>query len=719
MEFLFKFSPGAARRRQAAFVLLAVFAGAALLRYGDLTPQVESDFFFSTDDRQIQADREIRRMFPSRPQLILSAQSPDIRSLEYGTRIHTLSLRLLQIEGVLDVRGIRHGPKDLEDLFDSPLWSRLLVSEDESSTYLILTLETDETHESAIPLIERLVDEYQSSDFRLAISGVPFVVHEIRRQLLQDLKVFSVAAILTFSLLILTIYRSGWILLGGMIACLLASILTLLVLPLLGTEAGILSPNVGTIVFVLTLSHIVFLTANWRNAARSQETLNREQLMMRAVSWTGPASLWSMVTTLIGFLSLIWVEAKPLQEFGFSCAVGSLTAILSAYLIYPAFLASARAPDGRGNDRQQGAGHFFHSRHPGLVILLLVAFGLSLPGLGQLQTDPPLPSFFKEGSELRNGIERIDRSGGSTPLEIVVQDNSDELLNENEVFERMWQLQLELEQDPSVGSAISLPVLMAEADRAFLSFLFSWESVLKKMEGPEHNAIARSFVTPDRTSGRFLLRMKELDRNQPRRAVVERLHAAVRKNGFEPVLTGGFYWLQGELAELMTLSMLSGMGALAVVFSVIAFLISRSPALAAAMIASFCLIPAFFLGVLGQFRIPLDIISAPGVTIAMALGIDNLIHLVFHARRQERPSLYDWKAWVQARADLWPAILGSSLIIAVGFSLFLLSNFPPTQRLGLSVVAGTVWSTLVVLLLFPIMAAYLGRSKQLYPTSPS
>lgn len=110
MEFLYRSVPGSVRSRQAVFALLTLLVGAAFLHFVDLTPRVEGDFFFSTDDPAIQVHREIRSLFPSSPQLILSAHSPDIRSVEYGTRIHTLSLKLLDVEGVDDVVDIRHGP---------------------------------------------------------------------------------------------------------------------------------------------------------------------------------------------------------------------------------------------------------------------------------------------------------------------------------------------------------------------------------------------------------------------------------------------------------------------------------------------------------------------------------------------------------------------------------------------------------------------------------
>jgi hypothetical protein len=50
-----------------------------------------------------------------------------------------------------------------------------------------------------------------------------------------------------------------------------------------------------------------------------------------------------------------------------------------------------------------------------------------------------------------------------------------------------------------------------------------------------------------------------------------------------------------------------------------------------------------------------------------------------------------------ALKELWGPILAAMLIVVSGFSLFLFSSFPPTQRLGVLVCAGAALTDLVVL----------------------
>lgn len=93
----------------------------------------------------------------------------------------------------------------------------------------------------------------------------------------------------------------------------------------------------------------------------------------------------------------------------------------------------------------------------------------------------------------------------------------------------------------------------------------------------------------------------------------------------------------------------------------------------------------------------------PATNIAMGMGVDSMIHLALRAKRYQK-NMSSWEAWVKACGHLWDPIFWSTLMIASGFSIFMLSNFPPTQRFGFSVVLGTVLTPLGTLLILPRLA---------------
>lgn len=136
-------------------------------------------------------------------------------------------------------------------------------------------------------------------------------------------------------------------------------------------------------------------------------------------------------------------------------------------------------------------------------------------GLPHLNTDPPLFFYFKKGSDIRQGLEAVDRSGGSSPLKLEVEDIHGARLDTKEAYKRLWALNDALEKDPAVGKAMSLPVIESEIDRRWYSELFSVEGFfqgkskkqeeLGVLESPKHGAPARQFITPDHKDVRYIV----------------------------------------------------------------------------------------------------------------------------------------------------------------------------------------------------------------------
>jgi predicted RND superfamily exporter protein len=80
-----------------------------------------------------------------------------------------------------------------------------------------------------------------------------------------------------------------------------------------------------------------------------------------------------------------------------------------------------------------------------------------------------------------------------------------------------------------------------------------------------------------------------------------------------------------------------------------------------------------------------------------------MVHLVFAVRRAKRDGSYSWHAWVAGRREQWKGIVYSDVIIGAGFAIFALSSFPPTQRFGIVVLAGTVIDIAANLFLLPLL----------------
>ncbi len=676
----------------------------------DLKPQVEANFFFSRKDPEYRPTAKIDKIFPSNSQLIINVASPSISSGHYLERLAQLTRELESVETVTSVQSLTDGPKNFEDAEKSPFWRRLLIAENGRSSNVILFASGRDT-QALIRRIEAITKKFDGKDFRIQMAGAPYIAEMIRRNLQHDFRTFSLTSFLLFGAAMWALFRSWKLTVGILATCSSAVLVTLLLDSAFGQRIGILTANLTTIIFVVTLSHLVYMTFNWQTLGREQKQ-DANGLGTKAWRMTLPASFWSMVSASLGFGSLLLVRAKPLRELGLGGTVGTVVALLCAYLMYPAFLDWAKPKETK--TVAEGSGSRFWERKfvgPAVAAILLSA-GLSV-GLAHLNTDPSLLSYFKSGQQPREGLAVVDRNGGSNPLTLVVAAKGGDRLDTKEEYEKMWNLQDALQDHKGVGTVLSLPVLMEEAHRHPFAPLLSWKHLVNILNEPKHDKVAGSFVSKDRTLAAFYLRMDEQQRTKPRVEVVSDIRKIVEKEGFTPYLVGGFYELQGQLAKMVAHSLVTGLGWLMLFFTGVALVVARNLRIAAAMIFSLSLIPICMLGGLGWLHVPIDIISAPATNVCMGMAIDSMVHLVFGVRRAQRDGKKGWDAWTAGRKEQWRGIVYSDVVIATGFAIFALSNFPPTQRFGLVVVSGTIIDILVNLFLLPLLGgAEWRRQKQ-------
>src|SRR5882724_3661626 len=343
----------------------------------DLKPVVDENFFFSTSDPGVRQSRKIEANFPSQPEIILAVSSRNISSARYLGRIQKLTQQLQDIDAVSAVKSLTAGPKSFEDALKSPFWSRLLIARDRKSSNVIIFVEGKET-EKLIKRIERIMHELDEKDFRVHIAGPPYVVEMIRRSLAHDFRYFTLAAFVLFGLTMAALFRSVRVFLGMLSTCSNAVLLTLLLQSLFGQKIGILTVNLGTIVFIIALSHLVYMTFNWQTLADRAHRIGKESpnLAAAARNMTFPPSFWSMVCASLGFASLLIVQAKPLRELGFGGVLGTVVAFTCAYLMYPAFL--RWAVPRKSTIVEAEPTHAFWSRRFALLSLVVILLSVGL-----------------------------------------------------------------------------------------------------------------------------------------------------------------------------------------------------------------------------------------------------------------------------------------------------------------------------------------------------
>ncbi len=679
-------------------LLLALLAGVFLLV--DPRASVEEDFFFAPDDPQLEELREIRERYPSGDQIVLRLRLDEPSGERLLQETASLERALEALAQVEDARSIASERRE------SPLWSRIFQSAGDSSTSILVQAREGADPSALTDGILQLARARSGEGSVVLASGATLVVELIRRSLSRDLITFSLASLLAFGLIALFVYRNGWLVAGALASCLAASAISVLVIAWSGGGLSLLTANIVAIVFVLTLSHTVFITANWR-ADPGTDPLARTR---RAVLRTIRPSAWCAATTLLGFSSLHLASAKPLRELGSAGAVGTAVAFLAAYLALPAWLTiagrSATGPQIEKPRRMPGlllrAREALRalpvwlrrtSRAAALVLFAGAALFLAA-SISRLDTDPSLLRYFDPRGAVHPGLRAIDARHGSSSLFFAVEDSARERLDSPASYEKLWALQEALEADAETGVVTSPAPIIAHARELPLAGLLPLPLLVSLMEREELGGAGRGYVREDRREALFSILMREGAREGSRAETIDRLQATASDFGLRVRARGGMYELQGQLGELLRESLRTGLLGLFALLLPVAWMVSGSLRAAATVLLCLALAPVATLGAFGALSIPLDIVSSPAAMLAPAIGVDAMLHLAYRARTLGSPGKAAWRA---ARDALARPVLTTAAILCGGFGLFALSDFPPTRRFGFAIIAGVAAATAAAL----------------------
>ena len=646
-------------------------------------PQVSPDFFFGSNDPKLADSHKIADKFPAEDFLILEVTGSNIASASYQHSIQELTNRLDVLQGFSRILSISNGPEDLSAAKKSPFWRPLLIGQDGKSTLIIAFLPRTDPSDLTAATIE-IVQKYKDLPGveGIYISGMPYITYQIKESILSDVQFFGLTVLLLFAVVIAVLFRSVAVPIGASVAGVSAVLLTFILLQLAGQPMGLLTANLAIIVFVLVQSQVIYLTNNVQGSGGAN--------VKKAIMKTLPAAGLCALTTLLGFLSLLLVSAEPLRQLGVGGAVGVVSALLSVFLIYPAALDFYTPKE---SSKWLKPANLI-SRWRGVLLTMLMAGAVvSVYGIATLKWDPSLFTYFKKDSEIERGLSHIDQNGGSSPLQLVVRLKTGAELDTAGAYERMWALHKKLTAHDSVGTVLSLPALLAEANEHPLAFLIPWEQLITLLKLEANQKVADSFLSDDRTQSLFLLRMYEGGREVSRLEIINELKKIVGEEGFRTDLIGGVYSLQGHLSTLVLDSVIEGLILLVAIFLVLSALIMRSVPLALVMGGAAALIPVLSIGGGGLFGLPLDIISAPAYSVAFGIAVDAFLHLGLSYKRSG--------SIAAALSEQGRGVLGATGVIFVGFSVFFLSDFPPTTRFGLIMMMGAAVAAISALVLLP------------------
>ena len=685
------------------------------------------------------------------------------------------------------------------ELITSPLYRGLLVSEDGRTTALRVDLARDETYESLLTRREALRQQardgslspaeaaelddvsrrfrrqnaiFQDEQERLIadvravldghrdratlyLGGVPMIVADSIEFIRRDLVSFGLAVIVFVVVILAAAFRRPrWVVLP-LATCLLVAVTMTGLLGLIDWRVTVVSSNFIALLLILTLSLALHLIVRYRELHELNPESDQRDLVRKTVSSKVVPCLYTTLTTMVAFGSLVISGIRPVMDFGWIMVIGLGVAFLVSFTFFPASL--VLLPAGRPQSRKGITASItlylarFSSYRNQVVLGIFTFVGIvAVLGTFRLTVENRFIDYYRETTEIYQGMELIDRHlGGTTPLDVVIDappgyedvdlgldDDFDESFMDPEEADpgitatSYWFNHAGLAQAAEIhdyldglgqtGKVISLgsvAEILAQVDPVALDDDFRLSVLHRRLPPEVIDTLLIPYLSPDGDQARFSVRVFESDPGLRRGELI----ATIREHLVGPLglapesvhLTGMLVLYNNMLESLFRSQMLTLGGVFFAIF-VMFLVLFRSFHYASLAIVPNLLSAALVLGLMGWLDIPLDIMTITIAAITIGIAVDDTIHYV-HRFRVELASDGDyWAAVIRSHRSIGRAMYYTTVTIMLGFSVLAVSNFVPTVYLGLLTGFAMFVGLIANVTLLPVLLVrFRGRSSPL------
>lgn len=600
-------------------------------------------------------------------------------------------------------------------------------------------LARQENHENilAIRSVMRKYEQFGA----LHLGGVAMVTDDMISFIKSDLIVFGIGVVLFLLAMLGVIFRKlRWVALP-LLSCVYSGMVMIGLLGFVGWNVTVISANFISLMLIVTMSMNIHLVVRYRQLAVGFPDLSHADLVMQMVAKMALPCLYTALTTIIAFVSLIFSGIKPVIDFGWMMAAGLVVAFLTTFLLFPSVLVllSKLPPDKDQEISEIGSKIMPLLAHITLVhggkVLLLSALLMAggVVGVSMLTVENSFINYFDKDTEIYQGLKLIDdKLGGTTSLDVVikfremvdtVEDDADSSVDDDFDFDALsdysdsyWFTPDKLEQIkvvhdyleslPAVGKVLSLASLIrvGEDINAGSFDAFELAVVYKRMPADLKASMIEPYISIVDNEARISLRVLDSSEDLRRKEFLQEIEASLtNKLGFDrdQIVISGLLVLYNNMLQSLFRSQILTLGVVMIGIFLMLLVLFRSFSLALIGIVPNLLASVMILGLIGLLRIPLDMMTITIAAITIGIAVDNSIHYVYRFR-EEFSMIGDYdKTLYHCHVHIGKAVFYNAITIISGFSILALSNFVPTVYFGLLTACAMTVALLAALTLLP------------------
>ena len=593
----------------------------------------------------------------------------------------------------------------------------------------------DKERHSDIAAVREIMDGYRQ-DAELFLGGISMITDDLITFVKKDLKVFGIGIVVFLIVALGVIFRKVcWVVLP--ILCCTLSVLAMIgILGIFGWEVTVISSNFISLQLIITMALTIHLIVRYRELQVDNPEWSQMELVKETVFSKFIPCLYTTLTTVAGFGSLLICDILPVITFGLMMSVGLVVSLVVTFFLFPAIL--CLIPKGKSGEDRQFCGGFTRflanvtqNNAKAVFIITGLLIAMIAVGVSRLTVENSFIDYFRESTEIYQGLKVIDQNlGGTTPLDIIVSfqeadleandhslvnddtgtesseefegddefdefdefeevDNSDKYWFTADKMAKIMKVHDYLESLPEIGKVLSLGTMLKIAEEFTDGKpLDDFQLALLYTQLPDNfknMALAPYISIPD-NQARLTVRIKDSLEGLKRDDLLKQITSDMgNKLGLQEhqYQLAGMMVLYNNMLQSLFSSQILTIGFVVLALVVMFTLLFRSIKIALIAIIPNVISAVAVLGIMGLAGMPLDFITITIAAISIGIAVDDTIHYIHRFKEEYEVDRSYINSMHRCHGSIGNAMYYTSLTIIAGFSILVLSYFIPTILFGL------------------------------------
>ena len=665
--------------------------------------------------------------------------------------------------------------KGFNEIVNSPVFRNFVVSEDGTTTGIIVNIKKDKklknliiknnefkerinnkekvnnydefkiefenyknlvkkkNHENIVE-IRKLIQNYAEMA-KIHLGGIPMIADDMMSFIKNDIVIFGTGVFLFIVATLWFIFRKLVWIIVPLSSCFFAVVIMTGLLGMLGWKVTVISSNFIALMLILTMAMNIHMSVRYLQIKKNNSDIPNSSVILITTAKMFWPILYTVLTTICAFLSLIFSEIKPIIDFGWMMTLGLITSFFVTFTLLPTILNFLSEDKIEIKEESKSIVTNFLANVSiynsktifSLTSLIII---LSIVGISKLEVENSFINYFNKNTEIYKGMKLIDdKLGGTTPLEIILKfpakseetkeddefDDWDEDENSNndkywftkDKIDKITKVHNYLDSLENVGKVLSFSSILQVAEQLNnnkelgtleMGVLYS------KMPDSIKKEIIDPYISIKDNEARINLRIidskKNLRRNELINKIQNDLENKLNLNKDEFKLAGVLILFNNLLQSLFKSQILT-LGFVMVGIFIMFLILFKNLTLSFIGVVPNFIAAFFILGIIGLLGIPLDMMTITIAAITIGIAVDNSIHYIYRFK-EEFSSTKNYESTLKlCHSTVGTAILNTSITIVFGFSILVFSNFIPTIYFGVFTGIAMLLAMISVLTLLP------------------